>query len=242
MPQRVGTGSELVAPRDGARPVPPAVIPVAALFLTTGLSLVVTILAGASLPLAMLVCTGTGVVLAVAAVRRAPSWLRAYFRTRLWVGLLAGLLATGAYDLARFGVASLAALSFQPFHLIEVFGQMFVGELAHQWAIVAAGVAYHVTNGTTFSIAYLLLFRRPSMWSGLAWAGLLEVFMISLYPGWLNLQKVDELALVSILGHVAYGVTLGASGRWLLDAPVRRRVRRAVASLPPPPPRGEVLA
>jgi len=216
-------------------------LPVAALFLTTGLSLVITILIGVSLPLSIVVCTGTGCLLAGLAVWRAPAWLRRYLRTRLWVGLLTGLAATGAYDLTRFGVASIASLSFRPFHLIEVFGQMFVGESAPQWAIVGAGIAYHVCNGTTFSIAYVLLFLRPSILSGLAWAGLLEVFMITLYPGWLNVQRVDELALVSILGHVAYGVTLGAVGRWLLDAPRRKRVRLAATSVPPPPPPGEVL-
>lgn len=241
MAQAAGSEMSRVHARRASRPFPVALLPVAALFLTTGLSLVITILIGVSLPLSIVVCTGTGCLLAGLAVWRAPAWLRRYLRTRLWVGLLTGLAATGAYDLTRFGVASIASLSFQPFHLIEVFGQMFVGESAPQWAIVGAGIAYHVCNGTTFSIAYVLLFLRPSILSGLAWAGLLEVFMITLYPGWLNVQRVDELALVSILGHVAYGVTLGAVGRWLLDAPRRKRVRLAATSVPPPPPPGEVL-
>ncbi|MCX7620479.1 MAG: hypothetical protein N2037_06500, partial [Acidimicrobiales bacterium] len=136
--------------------LPPVLLPVVALFLTTGLALVITILAAASLRLTIVGCTGSGAVLAGIAVRKAPDTLRRYIRSRLLAGLLAGLAATGAYDLTRFGVASVASLSFKPFHLIEVFGQMLVGERAPHWAIIAAGVTYHVCNGTTFGIAYLL--------------------------------------------------------------------------------------
>jgi hypothetical protein len=61
--------------------------------------------------------------------------------------------------------------------------------------------------------------------------------MITLYPGWLNIEKVDELALVSILGHVAFGATLGLTARMLLDEGRRRRRVAARGEVPPPPPR-----
>jgi hypothetical protein len=42
---------------------------------------------------------------------------------------------------------------------------------------------------------------------------MLEVIMVSLYPGWLNLAAIDEFVSVSVVGHAVYGATLGILAR-----------------------------
>jgi hypothetical protein len=55
--------------------------------------------------------------------------------------------------------------------------------------------------------------------TGVAWAALLEVFMVTLYPGWLGLRALEEFLSVSIVGHAVYGVVLGATaGAWCRHA------------------------
>jgi hypothetical protein len=210
-------------------------LPLVALFVATGAALVLAIVLSWSLPAALLLTVGTAGTLSVIALRRAPRPVRLVLVHRLRVGLLAGLAATAAYDAARFGIVSALSLSFKPFHALGVFGEMLVGSDAPPGAIAAAGIAYHVTNGVTFSIAYTLLFRRPSVWTALLWAAMLEAFMITLYPGWLDVKRVDELAFVSILGHIAFGLTLGAISRRL----VKSRAEIIGGPVPPPPPRAD---
>ncbi len=228
-----------VTPKGRARPTPIlwALIPAALVTLTTGAALVITILFRTSLKLTLIAVFVVTAGLATASLRRAAPPVRRELLRRLRVGALAGVSATIAYDITRFGLVSLTSLTIKPFHALAVFGQMLVGEHAPAWAIAIAGIGYHVTNGVTFSIAYTLVVRRPSVLTGLIWAAVLECFMITLYPGWLNIEKVDELALVSILGHVAFGATLGLTARMLLDEGRRRRRFAARGEVPPPPPR-----
>jgi hypothetical protein len=45
----------------------------------------------------------------------------------------------------------------------------------------------------------------------------LEAAMLTVYPGWLDLEAVmEEFVTVSVFGHLAYGTALGIiSQRWL---------------------------
>ena len=45
---------------------------------------------------------------------------------------------------------------------------------------------------------------------------ILELLMVSVYPGWLDMRALDEFLQVSVLGHIVYGAVLGYSARWLL--------------------------
>jgi hypothetical protein len=51
---------------------------------------------------------------------------------------------------------------------------------------------------------------------GVGWALLLELAMLTVYPIWLGLQAVlAEFTAVLVVGHLAYGSTLGwFSQRW----------------------------
>lgn len=55
----------------------------------------------------------------------------------------------------------------------------------------------------------MLVIRRPGLVSAVAWAMVLELFTILLYPDWLGVPAIGELVSVSLLGHLAYGLALG---------------------------------
>jgi len=70
-------------------------------------------------------------------------------------------------------------------------------------------MAYHVCNGTFFGVAYTLVFRRPTWWTGALWGIGLELCMATLYPSWLRIVMLREFLEVSAIGHVVYGSVLG---------------------------------
>jgi hypothetical protein len=200
-------------------------------FLSTGGALAVFILTGISLRVGM-IAAAVLVAGAVALARtRLPEPSRRLVRYQAVRGIAAGLLATAAYDLCRLIVVSLTDIAYWPFDIFSRFGRLLVGEAAPTGVAVAVGMGYHYLNGVGFAIAYMLFVRRPGILTGLAWAALLEVFMVSLYPGWLGLRALGEFLGVSIAGHAAYGVVLGGTAlAWRRRADDGRsaRARRGV--------------
>lgn len=192
-----------------------------ALPLASGAGLAVHILAGIDLRLAVaaLVLAGLGIWLLL--LPRMPAQRRAELGRRAWIGAVAGLLATFAYDLARYGTVAVLEFSFQPFHVFSVFGHLFLGPAASAPAAFAAGAAYHLVNGTSFGIAYLLVRRRPGPLTGMAWGVALELAMATLYPSWLRIQQFGEFLQVSAIGHLVYGATLGLLAGRMLAARIR---------------------
>ncbi|HTG34537.1 MAG TPA: hypothetical protein VLB76_16575 [Thermoanaerobaculia bacterium] len=178
-----------------------------------GLGLVMHILVDLSLPLAVAALVSMGALLWFWFARRVPIQERRRMRRRARVGLLTGLLATVAYDAVRYGVVALWSFSFEPFHVIPIFGHLFVGAAASEAWAWAAGLAYHVGNGTGFGIAYVLLFRQPGPLTGVAWGLGLELAMALLYPSWLRLTALGEFLTVSMIGHLTYGCVLGLAAR-----------------------------
>jgi hypothetical protein len=180
-------------------------------FLSTGGALAVFILTGVSLQVGMIVAAVLVTGAVVLARTRLPEPSRRLVRSQAVRGIAAGLLATAAYDLCRFTVVSLTDIAYWPFDVFSRFGRLLVGEAAPAGVAVAVGTGYHYLNGVGFAIAYMLLVRRPGILTGLAWAAMLEIFMVSLYPGWLGLRALGEFLSVSIAGHAAYGVVLGTT-------------------------------
>jgi hypothetical protein len=83
------------------------------------------------------------------------------------------------------------------------------------------GTAYHATNGICFAIAYSMLAAPRGVLTGIGFALVLEGFMLSFYPGWLHVQAIREFFSMTILGHVAYGATLGVMARRLARTSTR---------------------
>jgi hypothetical protein len=187
-----------------------------ALFLSTGAALLVYVISGISLPAALMVSLLGALLLGVLIWRRATAPDRAGLRRTLRVGLIAGLLALAAYDLARYLLVEVAGFTFWPFDIFGIFGQALLGAGYRGPFVTLAGVAYHVANGVGFALAYTVWLGRRGIWAGIAWAMALEVVMVTIYPGWLGLKALDEFLRVSIFGHVIYGSVLGGTARQLL--------------------------
>jgi hypothetical protein len=181
-----------------------------------GAGLVAHVLVDVSLPLAFAAIAGAGGLLATVAWRRLSPPARRLLGARLRAGLVGGALGVLAYDAARYGLVALLQLSFQPFHVFEVFGRLFLGDAVSPTTATAAGFAYHVSNGLCFGIAYAVLVRRPGVITGMLWGIALELAMALLYPSWLRIEALSEFLTVSAFGHVIYGGVLG----WV----VRRRL------------------
>lgn len=187
-----------------------------------GAALVLHILADISLPLGILGLALLGGGVAAFVLSRMPAAQRRAMYQRARIGAVAGLVGTVAYDLARYGTVALFDMSFRPFHVMNVFGELFLGSGHSDAATFAAGFLYHVSNGTFFGLAYTLVFRRPQWWTGALWGIGLELCMATLYPRWLAIQQLNEFLEVSALGHVVYGATLGL----VAAAGVRRAEQR----------------
>ena len=186
----------------------------AALF--SGAALVAHILSGVSLRLSLLF---TALLLAGAVVmvlRRAPPERRARARRIAAAGALAGIAATAAYDGTKYVLSIGATTVFNPFEAIRAFGLLLAGPSTSPTMVIIAGAAFHLLNGISFGVAYCFLFRRWGLWSGIAWGLLLEIFQLTLFPGWLDIRSYREFIQISAASHLVYGAMLSVVSRLVL--------------------------
>jgi len=180
----------------------------------SGAALVTHIVAGVSLLLA-LILSASVLVLALWTVRRRTSpEQRAWLARLTKVGLLSGIIATAAYDLSKFTLSRLDSSPYNPFEVIHVFGVLFVGPSAPAAMIWLAGMAFHVLNGVSFGIGFCFFFRSHGILAGIAWGLFLELFQLTLYPGWLDIRSYREFVQISALSHILYGAVLAFSSQY----------------------------
>lgn len=179
--------------------------------LSTGAAVLVTILfvPDSLLWPALVLVTGTGLTALVVARRMHPDARRRLGR-RAGIGLVAGVAATLAYDGVRWLLVVATPWTVDPFGAFPIFGQLLLGIETSGAAAWAAGTLFHAANGLGFAVGYTLVIRRPGLVTAVAWAMVLELFTILLYPDWLGTPNIGELFSVSVLGHLAYGLVLGA--------------------------------
>lgn len=190
----------------------------AALFLSTGAALLIYIVSGVSLLIAAGLVVLGAIVVGAGIWQRASEHRKDDLRRLLWAGAIAGILATAAYDLSRFLLIEITGIAFWPFDIFNVFGQALVGAgFSGAW-VRLVGVIYHFANGIGFALAYTIVAGRRGVWAGIVWAMILELMMVTVYPGWLDMRALDEFLQVSVLGHIVYGAALGYSARWLLNS------------------------
>jgi hypothetical protein len=207
-------------PRFRGAPLPLRVAVVgAAVALCTGAGLVAYFVSGLSLPIGIGLAFVVSATVGVIVWRRLDAGQRTSARQRAWAGLRAGLVATVAYDVTRFAVVAIFHLHVKPYAAIPLFGQLLINVPADTGAALVVGLFYHVTNGACFAIAYTMLAGTRGVLAGIGFALVLEAFMLTFYPGWLNVQAIGEFFSMTILGHVAYGATLGGLSRRLLSGP-----------------------
>lgn len=187
-----------------------------AVFLASGASLLVYILAGLSLLWTFVGLAAAGAVVLTVVLRRLDQQRRRRVLRRIVIGSVTGLVAVVAYDLVRLGLVEFAGLKTDPFETWRLFGIALAGADQPHTTHMAVGTAFHVCNGIAFGAAYTVAFGQRGPWAGVLWAFVLEGFMVSVYPGWLDLKALDEFLSISVTGHIAYGLVLGIMARALL--------------------------
>lgn len=183
-----------------------------------GLGLVAWALTKLPMRILVLLLLVLGVALWIVGRYRLDPARRAELGTRVRIGLVGGVLATIAYDLTRFGLVSLAQWSLQPWAAIPVFGEVFIGPHHSTAALYAVGLTYHLClNGIGFATAYTVIVKRPHPITGVLWAMGLEAAMALLYPSFLIIKQYGEFLTMSVVGHVCYGLVIGAWARYRLS-------------------------
>lgn len=188
----------------------------AALFLSTGASLLVYIFSSFSMLYTLIGIIILAFIIGRLIWRRLPPGKHSEIKRLIGCGTIAGFLATCLYDLSRFVLIKVTGIQFWPFDIFGIFGKALVGEQATGLWVSILGAVFHIANGTTFGIAYTVAFGRKGIRAGLVWAMILELAMVTVYPGWLDVKALDELVSVSVVGHIVYGVVLGYTARKLI--------------------------
>lgn len=201
-----------------------------AAFMATGAALVVHILVDVPLWLSALTAVAAGAcVIAISARRHPVDWGSG--RRVLRVAVVAACAALVAYDASRLALTTLLDYHVTPFKAFPHFGRGLLGDSSSSSARWVAGSAFHVVNALTFGIAYTLVVgRQPTPQRGFVTGVLfglgLEAAMIGLYPAWLQISNMREFLSMSVVGHIAYGGTLGVlaqRGIERLEHPEARR-------------------
>src|SRR5207253_11227789 len=78
----------------------------------------------------------------------------------LKIGVLAGFIATVAYDFTKFVLSKLDPSPYNPFEVIRIFGTLMAGPAASSLLIYTSGTAFHLLDGICFGVAYWLLLGR----------------------------------------------------------------------------------
>lgn len=192
-------------------------------FLASGAALLGTILLGLSLPLGLLLTVSVGAVAATLAVRSVSEMSRRRIDACVATGALTGVIGLVVYDSTKALLSFADPSPFDPFGATATFGALLIGTDAPGWALQTAGIAFHITNGIAFAVAYTTLFarfgatsRRRALLQGIAWGVFLESFQLTLYPGWLDIRAYAEFATISAGAHLLYGAVLGFGSRSLL--------------------------
>jgi len=138
------------------------------------------------------------------------------FLNRLVVGVWGGLTATAAYDVVRLALWQAGVFRFNPFISHPIFGWLITGFPEDTFVAQMVGWSYHLWNGIGFAIMYTLV-AGPTHWRyALLWALFLEVCWLTALPSVLEFHPNPELVALSVIGHGAYGVTLGLiSGKFI---------------------------
>jgi hypothetical protein len=179
--------------------------------LFSGIALVITVLLNVSLGVT-LAALAVFVAIVVAIVwRLLPRSRRPIVRRQAVAGAVGGIVGVLCYDGVRFAIVAIFHLHVQPFEALPHFGALIAGVTLYSPASWLIGIVYHYANGVLFGGSYgIVLADAPWLWA-IPWALGLELFMLMLYPGFLHLKAsvLGEFTVVSLCGHLGYGLGLG---------------------------------
>src|SRR5579859_968215 len=161
-----------------------------AIFGSSGLALLVYILAGVSLGLTLLLVMAAATAGGLLARRRLPPERRALLARRIAAGTAGGAAGLLAYDGTRWLLVQAGHFKLKPFDVFYSFGQAMFGQAilgpGHPaWLLWTAGIAFHLLNGIGFAVAYAVWLGERGWLAGIAFAMGLQAVMVAVYPSWL---------------------------------------------------------
>lgn len=149
----------------------------------------------------------TLLLFALAAVAK---WIKAeHYVDGLRVGIPGGVWATIAYDAVRAVIQHTRPFGYSGFVPILIFGSWITGQPTTSLAAKVAGWTYHYWNGISFGVMYALMFGKRHWLFAVGYAIVLELCMLGIFPMFVPVSNKVDFVLISLIGHVAYGVILG---------------------------------
>lgn len=145
-------------------------------------------------------------ILALAALARRID--ATIFLTSLTIGIAGGFVATLGYDGFRLVIREMHLFDYDGFKAIYIFGGWITGT-PETTAAAAAGWFYHFWNGISFGVFYTLTFGARHWLHGAAYGLVMEAMMLGLFPFFLQITDQVGFIVVSMSGHLVYGVVLG---------------------------------
>jgi hypothetical protein len=133
----------------------------------------------------------------------------ALFLNCLAVGLAGGLVGTLLYDGARYLMRTAAIFNYDGFKAIYIFGMWISGQPVDSAAAAVAGWIYHFWNGLSFGVFYTLTFGRRHWLYGVGYGLVMELFMLGLFPMFVQVSDRFDFIALSLIGHMFYGAGLG---------------------------------
>ena len=149
-------------------------------------------------------------------------WQPSVARYIAW-GALAGALATIPLEAIRIPGY---LLGFMPGNMPRLMGVLLLNRFAlgPSTASDVAGWAYHLWNGASFGIIYVLVFGTARRWAGVLYGVAVGVgFMLSpvvvaLGVGYFGLQFSGWFSVTVLAAHLAFGFTLGVLAKKFLNS------------------------
>jgi hypothetical protein len=132
---------------------------------------------------------------------------------RLRGGLLAGAVGLVCYDVARQLVVASGLVSVNPFRTIEIYGLLVADRAQDSGLTRTVGWGFHIWNGLSFGLMYTLALGKGRLPWALMWGMVLEAATLATYPSISRLALDSAFVEVSLVGHLAFGLGLGATAR-----------------------------
>jgi len=180
---------------------------------TSGAAIILYALGWVTLTYSVTFLAPLSAILFLALLARSRWGQKHVFVNRLIGGLIAGVAGLAAYNLVRLLILFSGQVPFNPFRPIEVYGLLILDRYEDTTLTKAVGWGFHIWNGLSFALMYTLAVGPGHLLWGLGWAMLLEIAMLATYPTIFHLTMNWPFITVSLVGHVAYGLAIGATAR-----------------------------